>query len=188
MLVFLVSGKAQSGKDTFYSFVSEYGRKNGLKVARIAFADAVKDIAYQLGWDGKKDDRGRKLLQTLGTEVGRAYNPSIWVDKGIEKLRKEHEAGTDIVCFTDCRFPNEIDSIKRLDWIVGDVVSVRIERNSAGAGVNNGHDSECALDNYEFDCVILNDGEMVDFKGAIESMLKKNNKIIQKNILKPFTS
>jgi hypothetical protein len=146
--------------------------QNGLKTARIAFADAVKEVAYMLGWDGKKDDRGRKLLQMIGTDVGRTYNPNIWVEKGIEKLRKAQESGADIVCITDCRFPNEIDDIKRLEWIVGQVISVRIEREHAGAGVNSGHASECGLDNYSFDRIIWNDGHIDDYKNIIEGIIK----------------
>jgi hypothetical protein len=171
MIVFALSGKAQSGKDTFYQFVSEYAAKNGLNSTRIAFADAVKEVAYMLGWDGKKDDKGRKLLQMIGTDVGRAYNPNVWVDKGIEKLKFEQLCGTDIVCFTDCRFPNEIDDLKRLDWIVGQVISVRIERERAGAGVNANHPSECGLDNYKFDRVIWNKGDKEDYKNIVYSIL-----------------
>lgn len=173
LIVFALSGKAQSGKDTFYKFVSQYGNNNGLNVQRIAFADAVKEVAYMLGWDGHKDDRGRKLLQQIGTDIGRAYNPNIWVEKGIERLRQSHEGGIDIVCFTDCRFANEIDDLKALDWIVGKVVSVRIERDHAGAGVNSGHASECGLDNYIFDYQINNNSDLKKYEKEVHNLILK---------------
>ena len=56
----------ECGKDTVCSIM-------GLK--RFAFADRLKEIAYSIGWDGKKDDRGRKLLIDLGAAI-RAYYPT----------------------------------------------------------------------------------------------------------------
>lgn len=156
MLTLLISGKAQSGKDTFAEFVSEYAQLVGKKYQRIAYADAVKELAYQFGWDGKKDERGRKLLQLIGTEVGRGYNPDIWIDKAIEKLKAAQLNGVDIVCITDCRYPNEIERIKSLEWVLGKVVTVRIERPGAGCGENAGHISETSLDDWKFGCVIQN--------------------------------
>lgn len=175
MVVFLLSGKAGSGKDTFAEFVSDYATLVGKKCLRIAYADSVKDIAYQLGWDGKKDERGRKLLQVIGTEAGRAYCPTIWIDKAIEKLRIAQESGVDIVCITDCRYPNEIERMKALDWIVGKVVSVRIERPGAGAGENANHISETSLDDWQFDYTVQNDGWLLSYREKIFNLLEEVN-------------
>jgi hypothetical protein len=157
MLVLLLSGKAQSGKDTLAEFVKEYAELVGKKAQRIAYADAVKELAYQFGWDGQKDEKGRRLLQLIGTEVGRGYNPNIWIDKGVEKLKTAQLNGVDIVCITDCRYPNEIEAIKSLEWVLGKVVTVRIERHGAGAGENANHVSETSLDDWQFDHTVEND-------------------------------
>lgn len=86
-----ISGKAGSGKDAAASvLVREHG------FVRVAFADALKRVVAQLfGWD---DDRlwgpserrsepdpawdgltARRALQVIGTEVGRALHPDVWV-------------------------------------------------------------------------------------------------------------
>jgi hypothetical protein len=76
------------------------------------FADDLKRIAREeFGWDGEKDDRGRKLLQVLGTECGRAYNPSIWVDKLLHRI-KSLPATKNLVLIDDLRFDNEAEMVR----------------------------------------------------------------------------
>ena len=92
-----LSGYSQSGKDTVAEIlVKQYGYK------RMAFADKIREALYTLnpvvnaignefiylqrlvdssGWDeAKKNPEVRRLLQTLGAEVGRdLIDPSVWV-------------------------------------------------------------------------------------------------------------
>lgn len=82
-----MSGLARSGKDTMADvLVEEFGFRKAY------FAFELKRIAHDyLGWngvldpkgnwEGGKDDKGRTLLQRLGTEVGRAYHESLWIFK-----------------------------------------------------------------------------------------------------------
>lgn len=65
-------GRMCCGKTTAVNYFNLYN---------IPFAKGVKDVAYQLGWDGKKDKKGRKVLQLIGTDIGRVLSPDIWVDK-----------------------------------------------------------------------------------------------------------
>jgi hypothetical protein len=75
-----VIGKAYSGKSTVTKVFQKVGIENGVLFTRIPFAEEVKRIARDcFFWDGKKDDRGRKLLQLIGTEVGRGYDQQIWI-------------------------------------------------------------------------------------------------------------
>lgn len=53
-----LAGKLHSGKGT----VSEYLVKK-YRFKRIGFADSFKNIARNIGWNGIKDEDGRKLLQ-----------------------------------------------------------------------------------------------------------------------------
>ncbi len=51
---------------------------NGVVI--LPFAKLLKDFAFEMGWDGKKDPKGRRLLQLLGTECGRkCISQDIWV-------------------------------------------------------------------------------------------------------------
>ncbi len=171
MIVILLSGKAEAGKDTFFEMTAERYAKRLIK--RIAFADALKEIAFAMGWDGNKDVRGRGLLQDLG-EIGRKYHADLWVDKTIETLQA-YSKEADIVCFTDCRYPNELEGIK--NWTKlnpsHQVVTVRIERPGHVIAANQNHISEIALDDYTFDYRIINDGSLEDYREKVLQTVAK---------------
>ena len=62
----MLTGKAGCGKDTAYKIMKKYANKS---IKRYAFADPLKNIAYEAGWDGIKDEKGRKLLVSLGKVI-----------------------------------------------------------------------------------------------------------------------
>ena len=79
--IFLISGKAESGKNTVADFIANHYKSLNLDrnvlVRDYAFADEVKEIACRLGWDRRKDSKGRELLQQIGA-WGRYYNKDFW--------------------------------------------------------------------------------------------------------------
>ena len=123
----------------------------------------LKEFAEKLGWDGKKDERGRKFLQELASVV-REYNSNTWIH--ILWYLIEDEEYPDNVVITDCRYLNEIQLMKQWSLIHNyKVTTIRIER----PGFNNGlteaqknHPSETELDDYPFDHVIKNSGTIGD--------------------------
>ena len=62
------------------------------------------------GWNGIKDEKGRQLLQWLGTDVSRKTYPDTWVDM-VAALLKGIKTLYDYVIIPDVRFPNEIDKM-----------------------------------------------------------------------------
>jgi len=98
-----ICGKAGSGKSTFARLLC-----NNLKnYAIVSFAEPIKTIAYSMGWNGKKDEKGRRLLQLLGTECGRkCIGEDVWVKKWQEKA---HDIGAKFTIADDCRFDNEAE-------------------------------------------------------------------------------
>ena len=69
-----LSGKALAGKDTTAMMLSNLIKDR--PVVRIAFADALKNECLALhGWNGRKDDAGRTLLQRVGV-ARREENPN----------------------------------------------------------------------------------------------------------------
>lgn len=124
-----VCGTMGTGKDTIADFfVSVYGFK------QMAMADPLKhtvkdlfDISEDVLW-GPSENRTpevRRLLQQLGTEVAREYDPEIWVNKTRERLKVWREKGIDLydhtahprdnmehsVVISDIRFPNEAEML-----------------------------------------------------------------------------
>jgi hypothetical protein len=101
------------------------------------------------GWEGLKERSPdvRGLLQRFGTEVGREmFDENFWVDYALHSIVD----GTKVV-IADVRYPNEADAIRKLGGKV-----FRVERDGVVAA--NEHMSEHALDGYEFDGKIENNG------------------------------
>ena len=113
MKIILISGKAEAGKTTAANYIkavleSAYDQR----VAIIPYGAYVKFTAKTVwGWDGKKDEAGRKLLQWWGTDVVRARKPNFWVDRVIE-IAEQSKYYLDYLIVDDCRFPNEIEAWK----------------------------------------------------------------------------
>jgi hypothetical protein len=168
-----LSGYARAGKDTIGDLLVEKG------YTRSSFADYIRKALYTLnpyasdgnrvkdvidnhGWEGSKlvDPEVRLLLQRLGSDVGRnLIDNDIWVDLVLKNIPD----GAKIV-FTDCRFPNEAEAIKRFGGELW-----RVSRN--GCDPVNNHISEIALDNWNFDLVLENDGTIESLHNNVEVKL-----------------
>ena len=147
-----ITGRAGSGKTSLAEVLEEHGYviKN--------FADPLKWIAKRyFWWDGKKDERGRRLLQNLGTECGRTYHPNTWV-KHMEiyiesriKMEQVAKYKQDIkIVIPDVRFPNEVELIRNLKGTI-----IHLEGKGYDMGELNKHESEQKLPiNTEKDIVL----------------------------------
>lgn len=158
MKILAISGKARHGKDYTASIIKEYLGEHDKSVLTIHYADLLKYLCTSLfNWDGKKDENGRHILQYVGTEVVRQKDPDFWVEF-VVKILKLFEGQWDYVIIPDCRFPNEIELLKAN---FNDVVSLRVNRFGFESDLTKetkNHISETALDNYEFDEYLVNDG------------------------------
>jgi len=162
MRVICISGKAQHGKDTTAKLMKEYLEDSGQSVLIAHYADLVKYVCKTFfDWDGQKDENGRHLLQYVGTDVVRTKRPSFWVDFIIDILNLFGEKW-DYVLIPDCRFPNEIDVMKKNGFDVTSVRIVRTDFTSPLTTEQQQHPSETALDSYSFDYTIYNGGQNID--------------------------
>jgi len=204
-----VCGFIGSGKDTIADYLTNF---HGFR--RESFANSLKDaVAYVFGWDrtmlegrtkqarewreqvdpwwaerlGIPTLTPRWVLQYWGTEVCRkAFHDDIWIASLENKLRNSKD---DIV-ISDCRFPNEIKSIKEAGGIV-----IRVKRGddpvwyNDAADMNAGdrcmnymtakvrmqklgiHASETAWVGTKFDAVLTNDGTIDDLMSKIKDLV-----------------
>lgn len=164
MKIILISGKAQHGKDTSAEMLQVIFEKQGKKVMTLHYGDYVKFVARQyFGWNGEKDEKGRTLLQWLGTDQCRKNYATIWVDV-VASLMKGLGDAFDVFMVPDTRFPDEITRV--YEWFGKDVEikSVRVNRinedetpwESSLTDEQKKHISETALDGYEFDHTLVN--------------------------------
>lgn len=142
----------------------------------------------------------RLLLQLLGTQCGRQIiHPNIWVNATMVDYKPLVSCHIELIDFkkgtrernskdfpleysnwiiTDVRFPNEADAIKQRGGIV-----IRVNRPCKECGVLEGHkmiphknkpsehESETALDDYEFDYIVDNSGTIEELIVKIKDIL-----------------
>jgi hypothetical protein len=200
-----VCGFIGSGKDT----VSDY-LQNFHEFRRESFASSLKDaVSSVFGWDrtmleGRtKEAREwreqvdtwwaerlsmptltpRWVLQYWGTEVcRRGFHDDIWIASLENKLRNSR----DNVVISDCRFPNEIASIKnaggKIIWVKrGELPEWYDYAVAANQGQNFAiqqlkfmkiHASETAWVGTKFDYILENNGTIADLYTQLESIVR----------------
>lgn len=155
--IILISGKAEAGKTTAANIIKGLllEQKRDARVAIIPYAAQVKATAKLLfGWDGKKDEAGRRLLQWWGTDVVRARYPDHWVEE-VMRLVDVARDQLDYVIIDDVRFPNEITRWQTA-WFP--TLTIRVERpghENALTPEQRRHPSETALDMFPHDCHVF---------------------------------
>ena len=76
--IYYINGVATSGKDAFLDCIEKF-----ISIDRTSTVDRIKEIAEEsFGWDGIKDEKGRKLLASLRYAWGEYNNGPI---KNIEE-------------------------------------------------------------------------------------------------------
>lgn len=163
VVVVCIAGKAEAGKSLSANILKDFLTHCGYDATIVPYAAHVKDTAKLLfGWDGKKDETGRALLQQWGTNIVRAKEPLFWVET-VARLVRLLPGIFDFIIIDDCRFPNEIEA-----WSGTPHIAIRVERpgheNSLTEEQRN-HPSETALDNWEYDFTIsATDKEMLSLR------------------------
>lgn len=171
MKVITISAKAQHGKDYTANVLKEKLEDLGYSTLVCHYADLLKYICRQFfDWNGEKDEYGRTLLQHVGTEGIRSQKPDYWVDFIIDIINF-FPGEWDYVIIPDTRFPNEIEKMK--DNF--NSIAVRVTRPNFENSLTEEqrqHLSEIALDGYNFDYEINNDGTPEGMKREVGEFIE----------------
>lgn len=199
-----VCGFIGSGKDTVADYLVNFH-----EFRRESYANTLKDaVSAVFGWDrtlleGRtKEAREwreqvdtwwadrlsmptltpRWILQYWGTEVCRkSFHDDIWVASLENKLRQSK----DNIVISDCRFPNEVNTIRnsggKIVWVqrgdmpvwFDDAVNAARGNLSAQQSLKEQqiHPSEWAWVDSHFDVVIQNSGSIDDLYKRVESIV-----------------
>lgn len=139
---------------------------HSLGVSRGDISKAEYWIRYQelharVGYDeSKKNPEVRRLLQTLGTEIGRKmFGEDTWLNLVGNEASSQIALGRDVVV-TGVRYPNELRRFQELKTL-----AVWVQR--PGVEAVNDHSSEHALPPMAFDTQINNDGTLDDLRKVV---------------------
>ena len=187
--IYLVTGKAYSGKDTTADYIVSRYNLRGYRTIKLALADQLKIISQQLiklfyGIDiplkefynsstkdmvrpnlppfAGKPFTLRSVLQHVGTEIFRTYTyDSIWCDILYKKMM-----GYDIVVISDCRFPNELNYFRSLGI---KSTSIKLIRESV---ISEEHQSESY--DLDVDFTLHNDSDIKNLFNYIDNIISKD--------------
>ena len=172
-MIIALCGPAYAGKSEVGKLIVE--RLGGNHFV-LPFAKPLKDMARDVfGWDGKKDEKGRKFLQLLGTEIGRCYNENFWVDQWIAAVKKKNGTIRDVIT-DDTRYDNEALAAKNNGGIIvcvnADVEVRRKRAESKGEKLPPAHSSESGL-TIPVDMTIWNNDDIDLLRNGIEGLVER---------------
>ena len=157
-----IGGRMQVGKTTAADRLVE---RHGF--VKYALASPIKEIALgEFGWDGRKDARGRRLLQEIGT-VGRHYERDIWLDRFAARLAAENPPRAVV---DDMRLLREEEYLRRLGFVCV-LVTRDAELVHEQAGEASGHETETEIGQVDVDAEIDNSGSFEDLYHKLDALI-----------------
>ena len=162
MSIIAFAGRKQSGKSTLctqvVNFIYDLEQLEDQAVI-YNFADPLKNLCMDIlglsfdqchGTDDQKNElvncykdgnqmTARQVLQVVGTEFFRSIQHNVWADATIRRIQQDNPL---VALIGDCRFPNEVEAVKKAGGTV-----IKLTRNL----YNSDHASETALDPENYD-------------------------------------
>lgn len=168
--IIMFSGKAESGKDTLANVAKEYFENKGKSAKIVKFGNFLKIICSEyFCWDGKKDENGRQLLQTVSDGFKKNINSYFFADV-LAGLLLTLNPSEEYILIPDVRYLEEIETFKLKIHVPQYIVRVNrpMHKNSLTEEQRN-HHSETQLDNYENFDYVVSDG---DINSKINQLIK----------------
>jgi hypothetical protein len=132
--------------------------------ARLAFADHLREIAYDRGWSGVKDEEGRAFLERVSDAVKRERGEKYFLLYVLHQMESP-EYRDRAITITDARFHIEINSLTCRGaklW--------RVSR--PGAKQTSMHRSQLEWQAHRADALIPNDGTLDALRHVVAHHLR----------------
>ena len=159
--VIIINGKGGSGKDTLIEGLRNLEEKQGRMIKNISSIDKIKEIAACVGWDGCKDQKGRKFLSDLKSVV---TGYSDFITEDLKNQAREHVSERfekSSYMFVHIREPEEIDRLKESLAKEGIVVNTLLITSPRCEDQVYGNKSDDDVSDYDYDCVYRNDKDLM---------------------------
>lgn len=174
MKVYVIGGKAKTGKNTFGEYLREELKKYGYKPCILHITEPLYSYARNyFDWNGNENDKPREFLQKMGIEIIRDKMDK--KDFLLNRLFEDIEILSnffDTFIIVDARLVREFEIIKEK---YDDVVTIKINRkmNQSALTIDEqNHITELEVDLYkDYDYIIENH--------AIEDLEKASVEIIR---------
>ena len=161
--VIVINGMGGVGKSTFVSLCREIDPR----VIETSTIDFVKEVALQAGWDGVKDEDGRRLLSDIKDALERYDDVP---NKKIDEFIQSHP---DNIIFVNAREPHNIAYYQKkygaISVLVTNPNASKVQGNHADENVN---DYEC------YDFIIRNEKTIVELKNKAEIFMDYINNLL----------
>ena len=170
-IIFVIYGKARSGKNTITDYIKEYYNNKNMKVIDLIYAESIKNYAQKiLNWDGSEETKPREFLQQLGTEIIRnKIDNNFFINRMLQDI-DVYSYFYDVIIIADARLKEEIEvPYNKYEK----VIRIKIERNYSDlTEKQQQHITETALNNYDkYDYKIINNGTLEELRIKINNIL-----------------
>lgn len=159
--VIVINGSGTVGKSTFVSLCHEIDPR----VIETSTVDFVKGIALQAGWDGIKDEIGRRFLSELKDAMEHYH------DIPNQKVEEFIQSHPDNIIFINVREPHNIQYYKD---VYNAITAIVINPNTKQ--IQGNHADENVYD-YDYDVYIENSGDLILLKETAKFFLDNLEKL-----------
>ena len=189
-----ITGKANTGKNTLSKMLIKQ-----LRVAQnkymwgkcVAFADPIKEMIrimfpelprkFLFGSSKYRNEiipgamkngvplTVRQLLLDLGTEMGRGYKESVWLDNFDNRYSKYANTNNKnmVLIVTDVRFRNEFEHLAKKGFY-----QIRLYRDDGTPGINHvSETNQNSIFDNEFNYVLDNNGSLNELKAKVSDIV-----------------
>ena len=174
MKIYVIGGKAKSGKNTFGEYLREELKDYGYKPCVMHITEPLYCYAKNyFEWDGNENNKPREFFQKMGIEI---INEKLGKkDFLLNRLYEDIEILEnffDTFIITDARLINEFESIKEK---YKDVITIKLERknyNDYLSEEEKKHITEKEVNNYKDYDYIIENRNLDDLKLAALEIIK----------------
>ena len=178
MKIYIIGGKAKSGKNTFGTYLREELKKYGYKPCVMHLTAPLYSYAENyFAWDHQKDEKPREFLQKMGIEIikNKLHKNTFLLDRLIEDINILSNF-FDVFIITDARLKIEFETIKNN---YQNTTSIKLNRNNYNDYLTEeqkNHITETEIDTYNNFDYIINNTSLKDLEKEAKKIITLEEK------------